>query len=872
MDGSAREPAALRCVFPLGERVLSRPRGALLVSLVAFGVAALLLALAAIVDLALPRPWDGVVLESDLVGSLTVREVVAGSGADHAGLRPGDVIVGIDRDVLRSPVHAAELLAGRRIGERVPYLVRRAGGLEEVVVELGRRYLGNPSYFYACLLGFLFFAVGTFVLARQPQRRPAQVYFLVSALFLLFLVCRLRPASYSWFDRFALDTGTFALLILPACFLHFFLIFPRPVGLRPRPGSEDFGRRRRLWIATLGAIYLLPPLVLVMAFVLASHRRQHLHLISGAPAPNWWVLACYMLVGLGVLAFNARRLPDPRQRRGVGLVLLGSLLGLLPFLFTAVAFPSFLHTERYLYLGLAPLVLVPVTFAIAIVRFGLLDIRVILRKSLAYTGLTAGVTATYAAAIALFGVLTRGTALDASPYFPILFALAIALLFEPLKSRSQRLVDRLLFAERGRLQDEMRDLGEAMAARVDLESVVRDLVERLPRLLGLRFAALYLLRGERLERVAGPGELPPDLPAAAALFERLARRERLTRLAALEAAALESSGDEAEEMASLGSRLGALGVEWVGDLASPRRRVGVVLFSESSGQLTLAAEELSLLGSLLGQAAVALENSLLVEERTRQAELEREIEIASSVQTQLLPAKLSLGPGWRVAAACEPARHVGGDFFAEIPGPRDGSAAVIFGDVAGKSVSGALVMMAAHEALQTLALTHRDPATLFALANQRLYRVGNKKGFVALAWIAASADGGGLDYVLAGQPQLLLRRAAGEVRELPLPAHRLPLGALLNGGFEVRHAAVAPGELVLGFSDGVVDALSASGEQFGEARLHQVVAASPPDPRIVIDRVLGAVRRFADGAEPYDDITLVAFARDREAESCANSG
>ncbi len=851
---------------------MSRRLGTLLVVLIACGAAALLLALAAIVDLALPRPWDGVVLEADLIGTLAVREVVPGSGAERAGIRPGDLIVGIDRDVLRSPIHAAELLSERRIGETVPYLVRRDGGLEEVQVELGRRFLGNPSYFYACLLGFLFFAVGAFVLSRQPERRPAQVYFLVSVLFLLFLVCRLRPASYSWFDRLALDTGTFALLFLPACFLHFFLIFPRPIALRPRAGDEDFRRRRRIWLMTLGAIYLLPAVVLAVSLASAAWRREPLHLISGAPAANWWVLAAYMLVGMGVLAVNARRLPDPRQRRGVALVLLGSLLGLLPFLFAAVAFPSFLHTERYLYLGLAPLVLVPVTFAIAIVRFGLLDIRVILRKSLAYTGLTAGVTATYAAAIALFGVLTRGTALDASPYFPILFALAIALLFEPLRRQSQRLVDRLLFAERARLQEAMHDLGEAMAAQVDLEAVVRDLVERLPRLLGLRFAALYLLRGERLERVAGPDDLPRDLPAAAALYERLARRGRLTRLADLEAAALESSGDEAEELASLGSRLGAAGVEWVGDLASPRRRVGLALFSAPTGQLTLAKEEIDLLASLLGQAAVALENSLLVEERTRQAELEREIEIASAVQTQLLPDDLSLGAGWSVAAACEPARHVGGDFFAELPGPREGSAAVVFGDVAGKSVSGALVMMAAHEALQTLALTYRDPAELFGLANQRLYRVGSKKGFVALAWLAVSDNGEGLDYVLAGQPQLLLRHTDGAVRELPLPAHRLPLGALLNGGFEVCHAPVAPGEVVLGFSDGVVDAQSIHGEPFGEARLFEVLADSPPEPRAVVERVLNSVRRFAEGAEPYDDITLVAIARDRKEVPCASSG
>ncbi len=103
----------------------------------------------------------------------------------------------------------------------------------------------------------------------------------------------------------------------------------------------------------------------------------------------------------------------------------------------------------------------------------------------------------------------------------------------------------------------------------------------------------------------------------------------------------------------------------------------------------------------------------------------------------------------------------------------------------------------------------------------------------------------------------------GGVRELPLPEHRLPLGALLNGGYQLSHAPVGPGEVVLGYSDGVIEALSPAGEQFGDRRLAEVLAEGPCDPQAVVGRVLDAVRRFADGAEPYDDITLVAIARDR---------
>jgi len=835
--------------------------------LLLFGLLAFVVAGLSIADMFLPRPFDGVVLEADAPGRLTVREVVPGSGAESAGIRSGDRIVGIDRTILRSKEHAAALLNQHEIGETVPYLLRRSKHVKEVGVEMGRFRIGSPAYLYACLLGFAFFFIGLFVLRRQPRLRAAQIFFLLCILFLLFLVCRLRPASYSWVDTFVLSTGTVALLFLPASFLHFFLIFPRPVPLRPAPGDPAYRPKRRRWLATLTAIYLIPPLVLITSLAQAQWKRAELPLISGAPVANWWVLAIYMLLGLTALGVNAYRLEDPKQRRGAALVLMGSVFGLVPFLIAAVAFPSFLHTEKFLFYGIAPLILVPLTFAYAIVRFQMMDIRVILHKSVLYTATTVVITGLYALGITLFNTLARDTRLAASPYFPLVFALVIALLFEPLRRRLQVLVDGWFFAERRRLRRTLQELGQAVTGQVDLAAVVTDLMERLPRTLGLEFAALYLLRDSDLERIAGPESLPQRLPLFPELHRQLSKRNQLTQVSSLKLLLDDIPG--ADEVID---NLEAAGVEVVGDLSSPRRRVGLVVLSAKSGQIPLDQEELSLLESLMNQVAIALETSLLLDERTHQAELERELEIAASVQANLLPSAVSLGPGWRVAALCRPARHVGGDFYTELPGPREDSCAVVYGDVAGKSVSGAMVMMAAHEALHSLSMTHTDPVELFALANQRLHRFGRKKSFVALAYLTSSADGRGIDYLLAGQPQLLHRSHEGTVVELPLPEHRLPLGALVNGDYEICHAPMRQGDLVLGYSDGVLDALSPSGESFGSERLSQVVAAAPPQPKAVIQSVILALEEFTQGDEPYDDVTLVAIACDQEVRRCASSG
>jgi len=833
---------------------MSSQRSTPLRLLVALGAAALVLALLSILDMFLPRPYDGVMLEADAPGKLIVRRVVDGSGADRAGIAPGDRIVGIDRELLRSPAHAAGQLNRFRIGEVVPYFVEGAMGLREVRVELGPRRIGDTSYLYACLLGFAFFAVGLFVLLRQPRQAASGVFFLMSSLFMLFLICRLRPASYSWVDTFVLSTGTVALLLLPATFLHFFLIFPEPVW--PKLGERlGWSVPRTVLRAGIGTLYLVPPVVLLATLALERGSLDEVALISGAPAANWWVLAVYLLVGLSLLAFNARSLEDPRRRQGALLVLVGSLFGLLPFVVLAVAFPALLHTESLVFWGIIPLVLVPLTFAYAIVRFQLLDIRIILRRSLLYTLTTALITGLYAVGIATFDSLFAGTGEVASRYSPIVLALAILLLFEPLRQRFQVVRDRFFFAERSRLQRAAREVGEAFVSERDAGEGVRRLVGELPEALGVGFAALYLSRDGRLRKAVGPEVLPSELPSLEVLHRGLQRLGGVGRADRMARVRLRSP-----EAAALLDRLQKSGVELLGTLGSSRRFLGLLLLAERRGQMPFEDEEIDLLEGLIHQASMALEAQALLEERTRQAELERELDIAATIQASLQPESVRLADGWHVAAVCRPARQVGGDFIAELPGPWNGCRAVAYGDVSGKSVSGALVMMAAYEILHSLALTAPHPEELVRLANRRLHEL-QRGGFVALGYLTSNRANDGIVYLMAGQPQLLKRTLAGEVVELPLGRHRLPLGAMVAERHRVLEEAVAPGELVLGYSDGVVEATSPEGEFFGSERLCAVLREAPADPHEVVGRVLAAVERFTRGNELYDDMTLVAVGR-----------
>ncbi|MGZ5430907.1 MAG: PDZ domain-containing protein, partial [Thermoanaerobaculia bacterium] len=373
--------------------------------LVFVGVLGCLLAGLSVVDMFMPKAYDGVVPDPYSVSGIFVRDLVPGGAAEKAGLRTGDTVLGIGHHMLNKAAEAPAELRRHGAGEAVDYLVRRGEAVFETKLVLTPFRLGSASYFYFAFLGLLFFVLGAFVISRRADDPAVQVFYVLCILFMLFFICRLRPSSYYWIDYVVQVAGTLALFLLPAVFLHFFLLFPKKKTFRfadRAPGEapsapwlfalQRFLNRSPLLLTLL---YTLPPVlyVLQMAGARGGGPRR---LIYGAPTLNWILLADYLILGLLALAHTWWTSEDRAARRPILVLLLGTVGGIVPFVVFAVFFPSLFRTDRYLAWGVVPMALIPLTFAYAIVRFRLFDVEVIVRKSLVYAILTAVVTGFYA--------------------------------------------------------------------------------------------------------------------------------------------------------------------------------------------------------------------------------------------------------------------------------------------------------------------------------------------------------------------------------------------------------------------------------------------------------------------------------------------
>ncbi len=266
---------------------------------------------------------------------------------------------------------------------------------------------------------------------------------------------------------------------------------------------------------------------------------------------------------------------------------------------------------------------------------------------------------------------------------------------------------------------------------------------------------------------------------------------------------------------------------------------------------------------LMVEVIVALRQSRRRLERTTRAltRRETEAEVARAVQRRLLPEPLPCVPGLEIAARCDPALEVGGDYYDAFTLP-GGRLAVVLADVAGKGTGAALIAATLQATIRARLDVDPDLERLVARVNADLVALSDEGHFATL--FIAIIDGASgprapatFRYVNAGHNPALLLTDAGIVE---LWATGLPLGI----STEERHRALdaGPASLLLLYSDGLSEARPAGGEQFGAERLRHLVQRPDP-PAEVIDRLYRDINAWRLGADQQDDMTAVAVRWDR---------
>jgi len=389
------------------------------------------------------------------------------------------------------------------------------------------------------------------------------------------------------------------------------------------------------------------------------------------------------------------------------------------------------------------------------------------------------------------------------------------------------------------------DVGLSIAGTLDLESLADDILMKSVSLLNARGGTLVVRPGgaENGEPQLYVRSIGTPLVGDGASLDPLGRvlvcNRREDRPPVLADAPAEKL--LAVPIASEGRPLGLLVVA-----DKENRAGGIDDFGPADARI------LSLFGN---QAAIALENARLHREAVEKERMEREIEIAASIQRTILPTTLPAVSGILLAAGNRPTRQVGGDFYDVHPLP-DGRVAFCVADVSGKGIPAALLVSTVHACIHLLVEAGaNDLPGLVARVNRHLARFSSTRKFVTLFFAVYDPSDGSLRYVNAGHnPGIVVRPGGVEL----LPSGGVPIGMFETAKQVESRVDLVPGDLVVLYSDGITEAADAKDEEFGMERLTALLEAGRDlPPSALKDRIFAAVESFTRGVAQYDDQTVL---------------
>jgi len=826
--------------------------------------------------------------------AIPVGDVTPGSPAEQAGLKAGDSIVGINGHSLESSEPFDEAYAHGKPGDTVELIVERRGDSKPLKLQGVFRPLANPareSFARSSALEVTgsfpvpFLLVGFAVLFLRLEDPNAWL------LALLFCAIAGAPdfinsvALPSPYRAFALAARSIFGGILCALFYFFFAVFPIRSPLD----------RRLPWLKWVGlafsAIIVIPGLRTGQ-----PHFPQLVVRLIGEKAAlftRYTVEYIFLALGLTSLAQNAFMASvSAEARRKSRVILLGTVVGIVPIVLERIAVDYAAYQPPFwLDTGLVVVAFIyPLSFAYAVVKHRVMELPVLLRRSARYVLVQRGFVVLMfmvaAAAIALFThVFSRFVRADTNIGMTLSAVFGIVLVWTsaPLVKRGTQHIDRAFFRSTYDAHVILQNLGEKIRTVTDRHELANLLQIQIAGALHPKSLASYLDTGDgNLIAESGAGTrqfgttspllprprfpfrfgaifVPRDLdsiPCTLPLLTEIAQRGKTWEVPP----GREPAGD-----------MGPLAPEClVPILSRGNKLIGLLVLGPRLSEEPYSSEDKGLLDSVAAQAGIALDNIRLAEKMAERMEADRRIaletEFARQVQTRLFPQKLPAMKTLAYTGSCFQAREVGGDYydFLEL---RPGRLALVLADIAGKGVSGALLMANLQANLRSQYSMAVDDLPKLLVSVNRLFCESTDDASYATLFFADYDDSTRkLRYANCGHLPPLLLRARGSsqdhISEAPkvewLRSTCTVMGLFEAWRCEIAEVLLTPGDTLVLYTDGITEAANADGHEFGEAHLLDTLGRNSHLPvESLLQAVVEEVLQFSSGNEQHDDITAV---------------
>ncbi len=666
-------------------------------------------------------------------------------------------------------------------------------------------------------------------------------------------------------------------LTWPIFMFLFGFYFPEAMPFFRRPGS--WGR----WLPVIVITpYTILAIVSVVVFLVGLNNYSSIALLHPVLGSLHYLTTAYVfcLVGsfFAFISTKSFRTISSDSKRRLRLLYWGATLALTPGLLVGIGlwlkgsvdYPDWLET-----FVLLMILIFPVTLAYVIVVQRAMDVRVALRQGLQYALAKNGVRVLQALAV-LVVTLTVVVLIGQDRQRPQKIAvIAVGLLAVfTIRRGAERMgawIDRRFFREAYDAEQVLSELSDSVRSMVEVRSLIETVAERISETLHIPRVAV-LLGGSGPYRPAyalGYGTAPDiTFPAGAGTVKVLARQREPARVYLDDPQSWLYREPEVTEEDR--SKLTQLDAELLLPLSTRDKLLGFISLGPKRSDEPYSRTDLRLLKSVATQTGLALENAHLIsaiaDEVAQRERLNSEVQIARDVQERLFPQKLVPIAGVTYAGACRPAQGVGGDYYDFLALP-DGRLGIAIGDVSGKGIAAALTMASLQASLRSEAT--RAPGNLAGLmcnVNRLLHEALASNRYATFFYGQYDPASRQFSYVNAGHnPPMLFHGCDGEWRVSRLEACGTVVGLLGDATYQQASLPIAPGDILIGFTDGVSEAMNAAEDEWGEERLIETVKGCLGlPPAEIIDCIMRTADTFVAGAKQNDDMTVVVLSAQPE--------
>ena len=449
---------------------------------------------------------------------IVAAEIASGSPADAIGLTEGDVLLAIDGQPVQTVSDVVDALHAQKPGAALQYTLLRLGTRDVIAVQLAPIPNGTAALYYLlAIVGSFTLLIGAAVRLRRPND-PATLHFfwLAVAFFGVFAFSfNGRLDRLDWIFYWG---DVIAILLLPPMFAHFVMVFPER--------SNVWGKWTGRGLTFLYLIAAILGALRVATFVSGASPTALTGFLSNLDRLQPLFLAICLVSGLGVLASALRSVQSITARRQLQWIAWGTALGATPFvLIHAVPYALGIEPSLGMQLSVLSLGVIPLSYACAIVRYKLMDVEIIVKRTLVYT---AALSVVLAITALLLQAIERVFIQDNSANWVIamLATLVALLLAPPVKEAMQVMLDRAFYRDRYDYRQALVGFARDLNSDLDLHRLAERLVSRVIETLLIERMALMLTDSRSLNfkslRCSGfTDDAPPMLSCASSLGKDL---------------------------------------------------------------------------------------------------------------------------------------------------------------------------------------------------------------------------------------------------------------------------------------------------------------------------------------------------------------